>query len=83
MHAARLSGCGGARWGRGGVTAAKGRWSWAVRWVKFTVKQQVVLEDKRRGWGGWSSSVLLRVQLSLAAAHGSDEGGPLTAAVLR
>lgn len=49
MHAARLSGCEGARWGRGGVTAAKGRWSWAVRWVKVTVGQQVLLENKRGG----------------------------------
>lgn len=70
---------GGARWGRGGVTAAKGRWSRAVRWVEVTAEQQVVLQDK---WGGRSSSVLLCVQLSLAAAHGSDEGGPLAAAVL-
>lgn len=27
--------------------------------------------------------LLLRVQLSLAAAHGGDQGGPLAAAVLR
>lgn len=45
-----------------------------MRWVKFTTEQQVVT------W--WSASVLLRVQLPLTAAHGSDEGGPLTAAVL-
>lgn len=32
--------------------------------------------------GGGASSVLLRFQLSLAAAHGCDEGGPLAAAVL-
>ena len=40
--------------GRGGVTAAKGRWSWAVRGgggggVKVTVEQQVVLKDRRGG----------------------------------
>lgn len=60
----------------GGVTAAK--WSWAVRWVKFTMEQQVLLEDKHGG----CASVLLCVQLPLTAAHGSDEGGPLTAAIL-
>lgn len=63
---------GGARWGRGGVTAAKGRWSWAAG----------------EGHGGAAgrqtgqrSSVLLRFQLPLAAAHGRDEGSPLAAAV--
>lgn len=35
-----------------------------------------------RGQTGRSSSVLLCFQLSLAAAHGCDERGPLTAAVL-
>lgn len=63
MHAACLSGCGGARWGRGGVTAAKGRWSWAVRWVKVTVGQQVLLENK---WGA---------ELLSAAALPAPSGG--------
>lgn len=52
---------------------------WTVWQVKFTAERRVVLADRR----GRSSSVLLRVQLPLAAAHRRDEGGPLAAAVLR
>lgn len=53
----------------------KAGWTWAVWQVKFMAEQRVVLR-------GRSSSVLLRVQLPLAAAHRRDEGGPLAAAVL-
>lgn len=79
MHAACLSGCGrGARWGRGGVTAAKG---WVVQLGCAAGEGHGGAAGSFRGQMG--SSVLLCVQLSLAAAHGCDERGPLTAAVLR
>lgn len=63
--------------GRGGVTAAKGRWSCGG--MKVTVKQQVVSGGRSEG----SCSVLLRLRLPLMAAHGRDESGSLAAAVLR
>lgn len=33
-------------WGRGGVTAAKVRWIWAVQWVEVVVEQQVVEQEE-------------------------------------
>lgn len=66
---------GGARRGRGGVTAA--RWGGVGVWSESSGAGEdhgeavvIVL------------SLLLRVQLPLAAAHGRDEGGALAAAVL-
>lgn len=77
MHAACISGYGSGGGALvGGVTAAKWAWGCAVG----EVHDGAAGISRRRTW--WSASVLLRFQLPLTAAHGSDESGPLTAAVL-
>ncbi|MEQ2226340.1 hypothetical protein ILYODFUR_026484, partial [Ilyodon furcidens] len=71
-----VSGC---RWGRGGVTAAEGRWIQAGQ----VRRDHGGAASGCGGQTGQSSSVLLGIQLPLAAAHSSDESSSLTTAVLR